>query len=353
MERTLIADFGLIDNPDAGIRQLYHDPVNSHRYAREPLIGKMPNGSLICFFLTGGPNEPHNANLVMVKRSFDDGRTWTDAEVVFSHPYLGAWATELYLDGSRPMLVVSLYDASCPFKMLQTFFSYSDDCGKTWSRPTMADGAVSTCSVRKIIRLSNGDLLYPVYNTIASDRFLWNREDWYGPDWWNGTHHECAAVVSPDNGKTFFRSATISCGEDNLWEPNCVELEPGHVVMLIRHSDSGFLGRCDSFDYGRTWGDYRLTDIPNAGSKITAFKVGNKIGVAANFCSDQRTHLQLRISGDNLASWETILPLDEDASLFTYPHVFVDMQQKVLYLAYENYQKHYLLKLTFDEVGLL
>ena len=47
-------------------------------YAREPVIRRMPDGSLLCLFLTGGPTEPHNENKTVACRSFDGGDTWTE-----------------------------------------------------------------------------------------------------------------------------------------------------------------------------------------------------------------------------------------------------------------------------------
>lgn len=38
----------------------------------------MPDGSLVCFSLSGGPTEPHNDNDVFVTHSYDNGRTWSE-----------------------------------------------------------------------------------------------------------------------------------------------------------------------------------------------------------------------------------------------------------------------------------
>lgn len=112
------------------------------------------------------------------------------------------------------------------------------------------------------------------------------------------------------------------------------------------------MGMTESFDYGRTWGEYHLTDIPNAGSKITAFTVNGKVCVIANFCEAARTHLQMRISTDGLNTWDKIISLDDDEKMFTYPHVHIDEATETLYVAYENYKQHYLLKISFEEAGL-
>ena len=38
-------------------------------FGREPVLAKMPDGSLICTALTGGPREPDNDNVVTVVRA--------------------------------------------------------------------------------------------------------------------------------------------------------------------------------------------------------------------------------------------------------------------------------------------
>lgn len=38
----------------------------------------MPDGSLVCFSLSGGPTEPHNDNAVFVTHSYDNGKTWSE-----------------------------------------------------------------------------------------------------------------------------------------------------------------------------------------------------------------------------------------------------------------------------------
>ena len=352
MERSLIADFSQRVGPDDGMTEFFKCPVNNC-YAREPVVVKMANGTLVCVFLAGGPTEPHNKNVVLIKRSYDDGKTWTDTEVLFSHRHVGLWPTELYMGGEKPMLVVSMYNADCPFKMLQTFVSYTEDNGETWSKPTMADPAMCTTSIRRGFKMSNGETLFALYYVMARDGFQWDVDNFYKPGWWDGQFSECAVAVSSDDGKTFTRYGRIWQDGASLWEPNCIELEPGHIVMLIRHDSTGVMGRCDSYDYGRTWGEYHLTDIPNAGSKITAFTINGKACVIGNFNGKARNHLQMRISSDGLKSWEKIISLDDDEKMFTYPHVHVDEQNQMLYIAYENYVQHYLLKISFEEAGLI
>ena len=42
----------------------------------------MPNGDLICSWLSGSDNEPASDNCVAMSRSTDGGRTWSDAQIL-------------------------------------------------------------------------------------------------------------------------------------------------------------------------------------------------------------------------------------------------------------------------------
>lgn len=353
MEKTRIADFSVRVGDDAGLTAFFKDEANAS-YGREPVLARMKNGTILCFFLSGGATEPHNKNVVICKKSYDDGKTFTDAEVLFSHPYNGLWATELFVTEEKATLVVSMYTGDCPFKMLQTFLSDSFDNGESWSAPRMADPSMATASIRRGITLSNGEILFPIYYTVAPDCFVWEREKAGKPGFWNGTHHECAVAVSSDGGNTFSRFGRLTMDGHSLWENNCVEVSPGHIVMLMRADapTTGFLGISESFDYGRTWTDARLSSIPNPGSKVTAFMLGDALLLINNFDPADRRRLELRLTHDLGKTWDLTLPMDDPEKIFCYPHAFADSRNRTLYVAYEDYARHYLNRISYDELGL-
>ena len=104
-------------------------------YAREPVLRRLPDGSLMCLFLTGGPREPHNENVTMICRSYDGGDTWTEPEVLFSHHSRAVWCTEVFAECDPPFIAVHTYNAESWYRELQTFISYSFDGGMTWQEP--------------------------------------------------------------------------------------------------------------------------------------------------------------------------------------------------------------------------
>lgn len=354
MQRKLIADFSKRDNnEDKMLREFFKNPQN-RGFAREPVLAIMNNGTLVCTFLTGGVTEPWCDNVILIKRSYDKGETWSDAEILFSHSRYGLWCTEIFVDDEKATMIVSMYDGSCPFLLLQTFVSYSYDNGETWSKPTMLSPAFCTDSVRKTLVMSNGEILLPLYYTISTDCFEWNPKEMYKEEFWYGTHHECAVAISSDKGKTFEKYGRIWSEKYSLWENNCVELKDGHIVMYMRADvpQAGYLAMSESFDYGRTWTEQKLTDIENPGTKLTVFKFRKKLFLISNFDKKDRINLQMRISSDEGKSWEKIISLDDDSKMFCYPHVAIDEKNQVMYIAYENFEQHYLDIFSFDEIGL-
>lgn len=351
MEKYLIANFSEDETQDRGMAAFLSNPEN-RALGREPVLAKMPNGTLVCVFLTGGPTEPHNKNVVTIKRSYDDGKTWTDLEILFQHSFQGLWATEIYCGFEKPMMVVTMYNADYPCKAMQSYVSFTDDNGETWSEPAGIVPAFATASVRQGIRLKNGDTLLPIYYNMPRKSFYWDVKNYYKPGWWDGSFSECAVAISSDGGKNFERYGRVWQEGASLWEPSCVEAEDGHIIMFIRQDRTGRLGRCDSYDGGKTWGEYALTDLPNAGSKLSLFKVGDAIGLIANFFGEKRTHLEIRISRDFGKTFTESIPLDDPEAIFCYPHAFVDEQEKKVYVAYENYHQQYLKIFTWDELNL-
>ena len=67
-------------------------------YAREPIIRKTKDGTLLCLSLSGGEREPDNQNVVLIAKSRDNGRTWSEPKTLFAHQKRGCWATELFCD---------------------------------------------------------------------------------------------------------------------------------------------------------------------------------------------------------------------------------------------------------------
>jgi len=321
------------------------------RYAREPVIRRMPNGMLVCLFLTGGPTEPHNENVVKIAKSYNDGVTWSEPEVLFSHDSRGCWSPELFCDCEKPFAIVLTNNAPAHYRELQTFYSFFDDSTELWTEPKSIPGSINGCSIRQGFVLSNGDILFPLYWQETRDKFKWEKKDrnWDEVNW----PFVCGVGISSDGGAHFNRYGYIDANR-SLWEPNAVEVEPGHIIMYCRSIDC-YLYMSESFDFGRTWTQATITDIPNADTKLTLFKERDKIFLINNFNNKRgwknRTNLAIAISDDG-KHFEKIIDIENPSESWFYPHAFVDKEKETVYVAYENAKQHWLKKYSFSELSL-
>lgn len=322
-------------------------------YAREPILRRMKDGTLICLFLTGGPREPDNTNVIMIAKSRDDGVTWSEPETVFSHSSRGCWSTEVFTETEKPFAVVQTYNAPCHYRELQTYRSFCDDSGDVWSEPVTIPGSINGCSVRQGIVMSNGEILFPVYWQESVTKFDWDHNE-YAFDYvnWPAT---CGVAISSDGGETFWRYGYIKAGKNPLWEPNAIELEPGHIIMYCRCTWTGKLYVSESFDYGRTWTEAVDSGIPSTDTKVTLCKANGTILLINNYGDGKdivaRKNLTIAKSKDG-KNFETITTVEDPEEVWFYPHAYVDEEKKTLYLAYENAKQHWLKKYTFEELGI-
>jgi len=335
-------------------KHLIYDFSKAHQ-AREPVIRKLSNGTLICSFLTGGTNEPQNANVIKLSKSFDDGKTWTDPQTVVKHSERGCWTAEIFTETDKPFIAVNTYNTNDwrreHYRELQLFRQFLTEDGDPLGEPVSFQGGLNGVSLRQGIVMSNGEWLFPLY---------WQEVE-YDFDWAENTSKirggerfpfRCGVAVSGNGGKNFERFGYLAAPK-GLWEPNCIEVEPGHIIMLMRSNNEDYLRRSDSYDFGRTWTPAAVSDIENAHTKLSLFKIGGTVFLANNFvCSGgmaNRTHLQVRASKDG-KNWKTVFKPEPDNANFYYPHVCVCNQTKTVYMAYENSKQHYLVKLSFDEL---
>lgn len=316
-------------------------------HGREPILRRMKDGTLICTFLTGGSIEPHNDNVVAISRSGDDGVTWSEPETLFSHRSRGCWCTEVFTECEEPFAVVHTYHAPAQYRELQTFRSFCDGSGKSWSEPVSFHGSINGCSVRQGIRLSNGDILFPVYWQEVHSAFDWpDREKGWDLQSWPFIS---GVAISCDDGKSFTRYGDIRA-EVSLWEPNAVEAEDGHIILYCR-AGAPELMISESFDYGRTWSAPVPSGIPNPDTKVTVLKVRGQILMINNFDREHRTNLCISKSTDG-KSFEKICSVDDESKRRFYPHAIADDEKEKLYVAYENGKKHWLKVFTYEELGL-
>ncbi len=338
------------------------------RFGREPVLRRMPDGSLVCLVYSGGPREPDDDNCCLITRSADDGATWSPPELLFDHPARAVWGTEIFTEGPRPFAVLHTFDTASTYTEIQAFLSFTDDAGRTWSEPVSIPGGGKSVVVRQGIVLCDGAWLFPCYWQDVLGGWRWEKVDGHHRPGKARRVFRSGVLRSTDKGRVFSLHGCLSA-ERNLWEPNAVEIAPGRLVMYMRASGAGYLYRSDSADDGLTWTPAAPTDIPNADTKVTLVKVGDAVAMLNNpnpKCGfGERNPLSLWVSRDGCRTWPTRLDLarippheqhkvpagqpDCWPKAICYPHAFADAARKTLYVACDAVTHHYFLKVPFTD----
>ncbi len=219
-------------------------------YEAFPDICRTPDGELLVVFYAGYghvsfPTDdlPNGARICMV-RSTDDGRTWSDAEVVVDTPLDDRDSSITQLRNGDLLVTFMTYSKGrAPTHAVQTI--RSSDNGATWSEPlavpVIFDGnqAVS----EPVTELADGTLLLPIYGSWADNSKP-------------GT--PCGVLISTDGGRTWPEHAILEpAGRENLHEPAIVVLPDGRIYMQIRP----VMMWSESVDGGRTWSPVQPMDI--------------------------------------------------------------------------------------------
>ncbi|MEF3312386.1 discoidin domain-containing protein [Paenibacillus sp. GYB004] len=201
-----------------------------------PDIVKAGNGDLLVVYYWSESHAGGNGQIRM-KRSTDDGATWGTAGTIIDTAY-----------DDRDPSITALSDGT----LLVSWFTYSGgaidvrvirstDHGTTWGSPvTVGTNMPWAATSSKIIELSNGDLLIPLYGPSP------------GPG-----HQQSTVVRSADQGATWLSSTENVMGYSygiHMVEQSVAELENGHIRGLIRVTSPDNLGyEVNSYDYGVTW----------------------------------------------------------------------------------------------------
>ncbi len=338
-------------------------------HGREPVLRRMPNGDLIVLFYSGGKTEPDPNNVAAIIRSEDDGRTWTTPEILFKHDTRCSWPTEIFTEGPRPFAVIQTYEYGGYFSELRASLSYTEDNGRTWTEPSTVMGVPPNFSVRQGKVLSDGTWCFPVY-WVEQDgnwNFDLRKTTIAGIRNWR---FSSAVIRSTNQGESFSLHGYLR-HPIGFWEPEIIELEPAHLLMYLRcDQGGGVLWQSESFDFGLTWSPAIPSAIPSSGTKVVMFKIEDHIVLVHNPTPTGRRRLELWVSRDNTRTWSKKILLAEitdvtggeksdgqrvsqlgnwTTDIICYPHGFVDEPKRLLYLACDAVDAHYLIKVPFED----
>ncbi len=324
-----------------------YDGVTPNKMVCDTTLRQLPDGTWILFILAGGDTEPSPLNYVGVTRSLDQGKTWSALErfdVGFPREgkTIGQGPTELMILGDRSTLFFSTHSKHWANDWRSWYLS-SDDSFKTWSKPMEVPGRLRNRTfMRKHIVCRDGRIMVPFQHYIGPE----DQQD-REPLARDFTNPRNGVLVSRDRGASWTEYGNIRISPNDRYfgwaENDLFEHPDGRVTMLIRGDKlGGVLYRADSPD-GQSWPEYAtLTAIPNPGSKVTLYNLGdNRVALLHNPNSQHRSPMALWISFDGMKTWpyQRVLQaesVDGPKGRLNYPDGFVSADGQWLHFAFDD-----------------
>lgn len=363
------------DIPEGVPRDGHSKDATKYGY-RIPSLLVTKKGSLLAFSERRLGLHDHAQNDIVLKRSTDHGRTWSD-EIVAYEDGMNSINDPLtvQLENGRILLMFARFpygrharDAGWikmadlgyddPSANVLTFICHSDDDGKTWSKPVDISRQVKHPKLLNantpgaMIQLTKGPhkgrVVTGLWGTLPIMKDGKRSREW-----------QVVAAFSDDNGKSWKRTEPLidESGKGFPNECQVAEAANGDVVLISRNQGGdAFRKKAISSDGGETWSalriDRTLPSVACMGSLIRGpVSKDGTWDLWASFPSNAgRKDGQVAVSKDNGKTWRTVKVI---SGPFAYSALQISPDQKSLLCLYESggYRAETLLTIPFDEVG--
>lgn len=315
------APANIIINPE---NQKYKD--ENRQWQGIPSIEITKGGRLWAVFYSGGTRES-NENFVLVVRSDDKGKTWSDIQMAIEHPdSVRTFDPCIWKDPQDKLWITwaqsyGLYDGRCGVWGIKT--TDPDAHSPKWSSPErIANGIM----MNKPTFLSTGEWLLPcaVWKAAKPDVKL---EISFEDEMFSNVYG------SVDNGKTFKLKGGADIPDRHYDEHKVIEKNDGSLWMLVRTHYG--IGQSFSNDLGKTWSPGEPTDLggPSARFHISRLASGNLL-LVNHYNFSGRNNLTAMLSKDDGNTWEGYLTIDERNAV-SYPNA-TQGSDGTIYIIYDR-----------------
>ncbi|MBC7287447.1 MAG: exo-alpha-sialidase [Armatimonadetes bacterium] len=259
-----------------------------------PVMDRCPQtGRLYVVYRQGYTHVPNSAardGAVMMVTSDDGGETWSRPRCIYSDPDRDDRNAAVGV--MRNGTVVVCWDQYLHGWHHRTLYMLSRDGGRTWTTPQRLGRTENLVSRSRPVELSDGRLLFPLYAHYGTEDL------------------GCFAVfVDPATGEQeqvfVGRDPTTDTGDE--W--TAIELEPGHLLGLMRAETTPWLLETRSYDGGRSWSPPCPTEIPSQFAPCDLIKLPDG-RLACSFSFRERRNERLAVSDDGGKTWDVENSLD-------------------------------------------
>ena len=311
---------------------VYVSGTEGYKSFRIPAIVKAPNGDLLAF----SEGRVHGAGdfgdiKIVLKRSSDQGKTWSALQIVASNDSLQA---------GNPAPVVDLTDPRFPkgriFLFYNTgnghegelrkgnghrdvFYKTSIDNGKTWSDPVDITTQVNRINQPQVNPAWNFKEDWRTYANTPGHALQFERGKYKGRIYVAANHssgdpkpelrdYQAHGYFTDDHGATFHLSETVPFEGSN--ESTAAEISNNGLMMNSRNQTGKYRVVSLSKDGGETWDTTFVDDnLPDPICEGSLLNVGIKKGKSIlAFCNNDdtknRDSLTLRVSFNEGKIWK-------------------------------------------------
>jgi len=274
-----------------------------------------------------GQGADHGPARIAGKVSSDDGRTWSEKYVLVENDG-GCNVMEVnFLRLKNGDIALFHLQKNTPTTDCRIMLRTSSDEGKTWSKAKQLspDGKYTGLTNGRCIRLRTGRILL---------------EAWQGGDSY--------CCLSDDDGQSWRDSQRVRPEKGPCYEPACVELKDGRVLMLMR---TGLGGQFKSLstDGGETWSAPVPTPLVGTAAPVSISRIPTTGDLLAiwnhNPGAKKRNPLTAAISKDEGETWQLFRNLEDTPADDAWAYPAVTWLGDRALITYFNYKGGLSLKL--------
>ena len=274
---------------------LFDNSMNSEVFCyRIPSLVTTTNGTLIAAIdernnSCGDLKWNRDINIV-IRKSFDDGKTWTKIEKIIDYP-LGKSASDPSMIVDKKTNEIFLFFNYMDLDNAKDIYRFmvikSSDQGENWSEPVeITNNIIKKGWEKDFMFITSGRGIQTKDGTLLHCLVNLNK----------GTH----VFGSKDHGKSWFLIDTpLSPGD----ESKIVELSNGNWLVNSRVNSNDSRYSHISKDNGQTWATYKNKDLKDPGCNASLINYDEFLLFTNAFNSKHRKNLSLSISEDQGKTW--------------------------------------------------
>jgi len=258
-----------------------------------PGICKTKTGRLLVVYREGLNHAGGRDGRVMMTKSDDLGRTWSEPWQIYDDPEVDDRNSALLCtaDGT----IVHVWNKYCEGRDLGVFLVKSHDEARSWSRPIPigAGQPLRTHCHPLEIRTPTGDIewLLPLYDCVSQRKAAY------------------VGIFRPEDNSCLLVPVT-PVGDRNVSDEWALEqAADGRLVALVRSNWDLWLWQSESWDQGRTWHNLRPSSIPSQFTPPDLLRLQDG-RLMVTFSFRERCNERQAVSPDNGESWAVAQSVD-------------------------------------------